>query len=80
VLVEEDPLGPQAGGGQPNGGTSGCKMCGVDACGLCQYEGGDFAFSCRDDSRPAVDWDCLATGSLYADGDEFYECWRCFVD
>ena len=82
VLVEtSDPTGePTAQSPDGNPGSRGCRMCGVQPCGLCEYEGGDLAFACRDGGRPPADWDCLETGSVYAEGDDFYECWRCFVE
>ena len=78
VIVEtsdlsSDPTGPSASGGPPV-----CSICGYQECGICQYAGGDFAFSCRNGARPPLGSDCLETGSVYADGDDFYECWRCF--
>ncbi len=79
VIVEEDELtaGESTTGGQPG---ADCTLCGAMDCGLCRYEGGDFAFACRAGNPSGAMGECVPTGSLYEDEHGFYECWRCFAD
>jgi len=81
VLVETGDVAPDA-TPDPSGTGSApsCNMCGLEECGNCNYEGGDYAYACRDGGRPPTGSDCLETGSVYSDGAGFYECWRCFYD